>query len=135
MSKFLRRLSRPRGRGNLAWAVLFSTQSFSAMAWYKAPDPHAIFVVYLVMTILWAPIWLIEVVGRLKDLGWNRWLALAYILPWIVFFWASSRMSIQVSFVTLGVAIAVQLPLMLIPGQTSAIDGKQAEHRHSCPAP
>ena len=131
MSKFLRRLSRPRGRGNLAWAVLFSTQSFSAMAWYKAPDPHAIFVVYLVMTILWAPIWLIEVVGRLKDLGWNRWLALAYIVPWIAFFWATSRMSVRASFVALVFSIAVQLPLMLIPGQTSAIDGKRAEHRQT----
>jgi uncharacterized membrane protein YhaH (DUF805 family) len=81
------------------------------------------------MTILWAPLWLFAVVGRLKDLGWNPWLALAYILPWIAFFWATSRMSVRISFVALGVSIAVQLPLMLIPGQMSAIDGKQAEHR------
>jgi uncharacterized membrane protein YhaH (DUF805 family) len=117
------------GRGRLAWAVLFSVQSISAVGWYKALDPYAVYVFYLVLVILWAPLWLIAVVGRLNDIGWNRWLALAYILPWIAFFWVTSRMSVRASFVALGVSIAVQLPLMLIPGQSSVTNGEQAEHR------
>jgi adenosylhomocysteine nucleosidase len=95
LNNFLRRLARPVGRGRLAWAVLFSVQSFAAVAWYKAPDPYAVYVFYLVIAVLWAPLWLIAVVGRLRDIGWNRWLALAYILPWIAFFWATSRMSVR----------------------------------------
>jgi uncharacterized membrane protein YhaH (DUF805 family) len=129
LSNFLLRLVPPVGRGRLAWAVLFSVQSFSAVAWYKAPDPYAVYVFYLVLVILWAPLWLIAVAGRLRDIGWNRWLALTYILPWIAFFWATSRMSVRASFVALGVSIAVQLPLMLIPGQSSAINGEHAERR------
>jgi uncharacterized membrane protein YhaH (DUF805 family) len=130
LNNFLLKLARPVGRGRLAWAVLFSVQSFSAVAWYKAPDPYAVYIFYLVLTILWAPLWLIAVVGRLRDIGWNRWLALAYILPWIAFFWATSRMSVRASFVALGVSIAVQLPLMLIHGQSSDINGEQAEYRN-----
>ena len=129
MNNFLLKLARPVGRGQLAWAVLFSLQSFTAMAWYKSSEPYAGYVISLVLTILWAPLWLIAVVGRLKDIGWNRWLALSYILPWIAFFWTTSRMSARASFVVLGVSITVQLPLMLIPSQLSDINGEQAEHR------
>src|ERR1035438_9511854 len=107
LNNFLLRLTRPVGRGRLAFAVLFSLQSFTAVAWYKAPDPYAYYVFSLVLTILWVPLWLIAIVGRLKDIGWNQWLALAYILPWIAFFWATSRMSMRASFVALGVSIAV----------------------------
>jgi uncharacterized membrane protein YhaH (DUF805 family) len=130
LNNFVRKLTRPMGRGRFAWTVLFSVQSFSAVAWYKAPDPYAAYIFYLVLTILWAPLWFIAIVGRLKDIGWNRWLALAYILPWIAFFWSTSRMSVLASFVALGVSISVQLPLMLISGQSSAINDEQAEHRN-----
>jgi uncharacterized membrane protein YhaH (DUF805 family) len=129
LNNFIGRLARPVGRGRLAFAVLFSLYPVTATAWYKASDLYAGYVFSLVVTILWVPLWLITVVGRLKDIGWNRWLALAYILPWIAFFWATSRMSVRASFVALGVSLAVQLPLMLIPGQPSAINGEQAGHR------
>lgn len=131
MNNFFLQLPRPLGRGQFAFAVLFSAQSFSAVAWHKAPDSYAGYVFSLVLAILWVPLWLLAVAGRLKDLGWSRWLTLAYILPWIAFFWATSRMSVRASFVALVASIAIQLPLMLIPGQTSAIDGKQPEHRQT----
>jgi len=129
LNNFLQRLARPVGRARLAWAVLFSLNSFTAVAWYKASEPYPGYIFSLILAINWGPLWLAAVVGRLKDIGWNRWLTLAYILPWIAFFWTTSRMSVRASFVVMGASIAVQLPLLLMPGRFRAIVGEQAERR------
>ena len=100
------------------------------MAAYKASEPYTFFVVPLVLAIVWVPLWSIAVVGRLKDIGWSGWLALAYVLPWIAFISVISGMSVRTFFLSLGALITVQLPLMLIPGQTAAENVEQAKQRH-----
>jgi uncharacterized membrane protein YhaH (DUF805 family) len=115
------------GRGRFAEAVFFSLYPVTAMAGYRGSEPHAYYVVVLVLAILWVPLWGIASIGRLTDLRWNRWLALLLVLPWCVFMSVISRMSVRAFFIALSALIAVQLPLMFIPGQTQREAGKQTE--------
>jgi uncharacterized membrane protein YhaH (DUF805 family) len=80
------------------------------------------------LAILWALLWSITAVGRLADVGWSRWIALAYILPWSAFIWALVQKNLWAFFVALVTLIAFQIPLMLIPGRSRVMDGKQAKH-------
>ena len=130
MNNFLLKLTRPVGRGRLASAVFLSLYPVTAMEAHRASEPNAFYVVPLVLAIVGVPLWSIAVVGRLKDIGWSGWLALAYVLPWIAFISVISGMSVRTFFLSLGALITVQLPLMLLPGQTSAARVELAKQRH-----
>jgi len=130
LNNFLLKLTRPVGRGRLASAVFLSLYPVTAMAAHRASEPNAFYVVPLVLAIVGVPLWSIAVVGRLKDIGWSGWLALAYVLPWIAFISVISGMSVLTFFLSLGALITVQLPLMLLPGQTSAARVELAKQRH-----
>lgn len=131
MNNFLRKVTRPVGRGRFAEAVFFSLYPVTAMAGYRGSEPHAYYVFVLVLAIVWVPLWGIASVGRLADLRWNRWLALLLVIPWSVFMSEISRMSVRGFFTTLTILIAVQLPLMLMPGQNQREDGEKADQLHS----
>ena len=129
MNNLIHKLARPIDRGKFSWAVFLSLYPIISMADYNHSEPHMFYTISLILVIVWVVLWSIATIGRLADLEWNRWLALALIVPWCAFIWEISRMNKRTFGIALIVLIVVQLPLMLVPGKTRIIVNEKAEHR------
>jgi uncharacterized membrane protein YhaH (DUF805 family) len=75
-----------------------------------------------IMAALCATMWPLLTVGRLTDLGLNRWWVLVIALPWAAVIWTVWHTWLFGFLGATSVLAAVQLPLILLPCHNPAAD-------------
>ena len=115
-NKFLRRLARPMDRGQYGKFVLlslFCTMAAVSTSNDKVPMWHWLM---LILAGFYALIWPIETTQRLSNIGWSRWWALAFAVPWMFLIGVANWGGKLWPLAALFLALLAQLPLLLIKG-------------------
>jgi hypothetical protein len=71
----------------------------------------------LFMAVAFALQWTISISGRMLDLRLSRLWVTPFFVPWAIVFWTMARGSSHQVLVAMIFALAVQLPLMLLPSR------------------
>jgi hypothetical protein len=75
------------------------------------------------MTALYAILWPIATNARLNSMGWSRWWAIGFAVPWLMFYWVGRSVNnLRFFLAALTVLIASQLPLLLIKGNEATVE-------------
>jgi uncharacterized membrane protein YhaH (DUF805 family) len=117
MNKFFRRFAQPMDRGQYGGAVLMSLFWAMEVMSISNDRSHSWFWPLIqIMAGLYVLIWPIATAGRLADIGWSRWLVIAFAIPWVFFIGSANWRSKLWSLAALLAMVLAQLPLLLIKG-------------------
>jgi hypothetical protein len=71
----------------------------------------------LLMVAAFALLWTISIAGRMLDLCLSRLWAIPFLVPWAIILWTMARGSLHQVLGASIFALAVQLPLLLLPSR------------------
>jgi uncharacterized membrane protein YhaH (DUF805 family) len=116
-------MSKPIDRANYGLISMVFLYSVIAAAGHSSSKPHWLLVANWITVPPSLLLGSLCTIGRLKDLGWSRWLTPAFALPWVLMIWAAWRQELLVLGFAALVMIGIQLLLILLPSPAGNENG------------